>query len=174
MTVPMDPDERQTAHGYLLLQAAVAEGALGDIPVAYRRAEELADLGDTAVATLARIASDFVCRWSLLQGADWTTSKDADGNHVNIEEHSPERRVFTRRLLAAWSVGDADTFEALLATVCADPTRRASHLQDLFQVMIDEAEMHGKRAGQPFSIVRQLNKSVLKEGFKKGTWNSAG
>ncbi|MFB7669041.1 hypothetical protein ACFC1R_34880 [Kitasatospora sp. NPDC056138] len=117
------------------------------------------------------MAADFVCRLSLLEGADWTTSKDADGNPVNIEERSPQKRVFTRRALAAWSAGDTETFDALLATALADPSRRHGHLQDLFQVLVDEAEEHGRCAGRPFAVVRQLTKSILKEGLKKEDWN---
>ena len=170
VTVLGDLDE-QTEHGYVLLQAAAAEGALGDIAVAYRRAEELAEMHDKAVATLARVASDFVCLLSLAQGPDWTTSKDEDGNMVNIEERSPEQRVFTRRALAAWSAGDTDTFDALLGTVLADPRRRSGHVQDLFKLMVDQAEIHGHRAGRPFTVVRQLTKSILKEGLRKDDWN---
>ncbi|MFI5945574.1 hypothetical protein ACIBCB_35755 [Streptomyces uncialis] len=158
-------------HGYVLLQAAVAEGALGDIPTAYRRAEALAALDTEALTTLARVAADFVCRLSLASGPDWTTTKDENGNPVNIEDRSPERRVFSRRMMAAWSAKDTDTFDALLHAACADGQRRRSHLADLFQLTIDEAELHGKRAGRPFTVVRQMNNSILKEGLRKEDWN---
>ncbi|MGW3303989.1 hypothetical protein [Streptomyces rubiginosohelvolus] len=164
------PDER-VERGYVLLQAATAEGALGDIPTAYRRADELAALGTDALTILARVAADFVCRLSLASGPDWTTSKDDNGNLVNIEDRSPERRVFTRRMMAAWSVQDTETFSALLDAACADGQRRDSHLADLFRLTIDEAELHGRRAGRPFSVVRQMNKSILKEGLGKEDWN---
>lgn len=172
--MPMSEDDKQTAHGYVLLQAATAEGALGDIPTAYRRAKELAGLGDPAATTLVRIACDLVCRLSLRQGADWTTSKDDDGNPVPIEERSPKQRVFTRRLMAAWSLGDTGMFDALLSTALTDPRLRAGHLQDVFRFLADQAEMHGKRASQPFTVVRQLNRSILKEGFKRADWNRVG
>ncbi|WP_438453099.1 hypothetical protein [Streptomyces asiaticus] len=163
----------QVERGYVLLQAAVAEGALGDIPAAYRRARELAEMDSEALVTLARVASDFVCRMSLASGPDWTTSTDESGNPVNIEDRSPERRVFTRRMMAAWSAGDTDTFDALLNAACAEQQRRRSYLGDLFQLTIDEAELHGQRAGRPFVVVRQLTKSILKEGLKKADWNSS-
>ncbi|GGR46180.1 hypothetical protein [Streptomyces netropsis] len=161
----------QTEQGYVLLQAAAAEGALGDIEAAYRRAETLAGLDDAAAAVLVRVASDFVCRLSLAQGPDWTTSKDDDGNQVNIEERSPEERVFTRRMMAAWSAGDTGTFQALLGSVCADPRRRRTHLQDLFRLAVDEAELHGSRAMRPFTVVRQMTNSILKEGLQRKDWN---
>ncbi|MFI9311476.1 hypothetical protein [Streptomyces triculaminicus] len=163
--------DEQTEQGYVLLQAAVAEGALGDVEAAYRRAETLAGLGDEAAVVLVRVASDFVCRLSLAQGPDWTTSTDEDGNQVNIEESSPEERVFTRRMMAARSAGDAETFEALLGSVCADPRRRRTHLQDLFRLTVDEAELHGQRARRPFTVVRQMTNSILKEGLRQEDWN---
>lgn len=169
-TVWEKPDER-VERGYVLLQAAIAEGALGDIPTAYRRADELAALDTEALTILARVAADFVCRLSLASGPDRTTSKDDNGNPVNIEDRSPERRVFTRRMMAAWSVKDTETFSALLHAACADGQRRHSHLADLFRLTIDEAELHGTRAGRPFSVVRQMNKSILKEGLGEEDWN---
>ncbi|MGD9482850.1 hypothetical protein WDH52_06245 [Streptomyces sp. TRM70308] len=161
----------QVEQGYVLLQAAVAEGALGDVPTAYRRTEILAEMDSEALVTLARVASDFVCRLSLAVGADWTTSSDESGNPVNIEDRSPVQRVFTRRLMAAWSAGDDETFAALLGAACTDERRRRSYLSDLFQLTVDEAEMHGQRAARPFTVVRQLNNSILKEGLKKADWN---
>lgn len=161
----------QVEQGYVLLQAAVAEGALGDVSAAYRRAQALAEMDGEALVTLARVASDFVCRLSLAVGSDWTTSSDEGGNLVNIEDRSPERRVFTRRVMAAWSAGDVDSFDALLSAACADEQRRHSHLGDLFQLTVDQAEMHGQRAARPFTVVRQMNNSILKEGLKKADWN---
>ncbi|WP_103529057.1 hypothetical protein [Streptomyces sp. SM12] len=161
----------QVEQGYLLLQAAVAEGALGDVPAAYGRARALSEMDSEALVTLARVASDFVCRLSLAVGADWTTSSDEDGNQVNIEDRSPERRVFTRRTMAAWSAGDIDTFDALLSAACADGQRRRTYLGDLFQLTVDHAEMHGQRAARPFTVVRQLNNSILKEGLKEADWH---
>lgn len=106
-------------------------------------------------------------------GPDWTASTDESGNPVNIEDRSPERRVFTRRMMAAWSAGDTDTFDALLNAACAEQERRRSYLGDLFQLTVDETELHGQRAGRPFVVVRQLTKSILKEGLKKADWNSS-
>ncbi|MFE7246160.1 hypothetical protein [Streptomyces sp. NPDC057580] len=171
MAIMLEKLNEQTEHGYVLLQAAAAEGALGDIEAAYRRADALAALGTGPLTKLARVASDFVCRMSLASGPVWTTSHDDEGNHVNIEDHSPEQRVFTRRMMAAWSAGDTATFEALLNGACADPQRRQPYLRDLFQLTVDEAEVHGRRAGRPFTVVRQMNKSILKEGLQKDDWN---
>lgn len=158
--------------GYVLLQAAVAEGALGDVKAADLRAEELAAIDGPAVLVLARVAADFVCRMSLAQGADWTTSRDVDGNMVNIEDRSPGPRVFTRRVLAAWSVGDTDTFDALLAAAYADPHQRRPHLEDLFGQVADKAAFLGDRFGRSFTVVRQMTKSILKEGLQRADWNS--
>ncbi|MFB7633213.1 hypothetical protein ACFC0M_20070 [Streptomyces sp. NPDC056149] len=163
----------QVERGYVLLQAGVAEGALGEIPAAYRRAQDLAQLDNAALATLARVASDFVCRLGLASGADWTTSTDASGNSANLEGRSPQQRVFTRRMMAAWSSGDTDSFDALLSAACTEhPQRRRSYLEGLFQLAIDEADMHGQRMARPFTVVGQLTHSILEVGLKTADGNA--
>ncbi|MFD5098919.1 hypothetical protein [Streptomyces albidochromogenes] len=107
---------------------------------------------------------------SLASGPAWTTSQDDEGNHVKIEDRSPEQRVFTRRMMAAWSADDTATFEALFNAACDDPQRRRLYLRDLFQLTVDEAEIHGRRAGRLVTVVRQMNKSILKEGLQKDDW----
>ncbi len=154
--------------GYVLLQAAVAEGALGDVPTAYSRAQVLAEMDSEALVTLARVASDFVCRLSLAIGSDWTTSSDDDGNPVDIEDRSPERRVFTRRMMAAWSPGDVETFDALLNAACADEQRRRAYLGDLFQLTSRDARtarrppLHRRAAAEQLDPERRV---------KKADWN---
>jgi hypothetical protein len=166
------PHDAAIERGFVLLQAAAAEAALGDLQNADLRAEELSWMDGAALALLARVAADFVSRLSLTTGAEWTSSTDESGELVNIEDRSPADRVFTRRILAAWSAKDVDTFDALLAAAGTDPDRRRAHLRDLFRLTADEAHMHGQRAASPCVVVMQMTKSIRKEGQQVADWNT--
>jgi len=110
--------------GYVLLQAAVAEGALGDIPAAYSRIGELLDLDDDALLTLARVAADFVGKVSPWSSTEWTRVLTDAGDQVNLDQVTEARRVSSLRLLSAYGAGDEAMFEALFRAACADPDRR--------------------------------------------------
>jgi hypothetical protein len=153
---------------YLLLQAAIAEGALSDISTAYSRVDPLLSLSDDDLLTLVKVCSDFIARTSLRQGHEWTAHPES-----NIEDRSPPERVFTRRILAAWPVDDPDpdTVEALVRAACADPEQRVTYLTDMFRWTVDWSEMTAERAGNPRTLVWQFTKSIRKEGLRSPTWN---
>lgn len=157
--------------GYVVLQAVVAEAALGDITTAYRRLDDLLDADDNTLLILVRVCVDFVTRMSLSQGYEWTNVTDDDGTPMAIEQRCEPRRVSSLRMLAAWSAGDGDSFEALFLAACVDPDRRREYLRDVFEVTVDKAEILAEQAGNPRTIVAQLCRSILKEGVGSENWN---
>jgi hypothetical protein len=152
--------------GFVLLQAAVAEGALGDLDTADRRLDDLVELSTPTLLTLARVAADFVCGRSLTVGAEWTASTDDAGQMVAIEDRSPAPRVWSRRLLAAWSAPDPDIVDALFAAVAGDRNRCRTHVRDLLALTVDQAEVLAQRAASPYVVLYQLTRSVRRVGHQ--------
>lgn len=154
-------------HGFVLLQAALAEAVLDDVQLADRRADRLSELDPAALAVLVRVASDYICRMSLSVGADWTTAKDEGGEPTNIEDHSPAPRIWSRRLMAAWSIKDTNTYNALLnAGINGDRDQREAFARDLFGLLIDQAVTHARRAyDRPHIVVTQLTRSIRRIGL---------
>lgn len=145
--------------GYVLLQAAVAEGALGDIQTAYGRIGELLDLDDAALLVMARVCAEFIGRISPWGPQEWTRVLTDAGDQVNLDQVTEARRVSSLRMLAAYGAGDEAMFDALFHAA-ADPERRRMFVGDLFELTIDRAEMSAESAGNPRTVVRQLCEAI--------------
>lgn len=165
---------RDTKHGFAVLQAVVAEASLDDTVTAELRARALAEIDPQSVSVLARVVVDFMCRMALWTGAEWTSRTDSTGELVNLEDHTTAERVFTLRTLAAWSAGDRDTYDALVAATLtgADPHQRAAFFGDLLRFLIDRTAQLGRRADLPYTLTLQLTRSIRKEGLQMENWKS--
>lgn len=159
-------DMNALQRGDVLLQAAVAEAALGETATARGRIDQLLALDDETLFTLTKAAVTYLMRIHRAEGPEWAALPDTGigngtGNGTD-ENHSPAGRSYTIGLLNAWSARVGGTVKTLFATVAADP-RREELLRDPFDFALDRAlELATKHVG-PHTLVRQLCKSIARE-----------
>ncbi|MEU3463506.1 hypothetical protein ABZ721_26620 [Streptomyces sp. NPDC006733] len=145
--------------GDVLLQAAVAEAALGESATARGRIELLLELDDETLYTLTKAAVTYLMRIHRAEGGEWTPRPDGEA----AENPVSAPRSYTIGLLDAWSGREGGTFKALFAAAAADPRHRAELLRDPFDHAVERAlELAAKHVG-PHTLVRQLCKSIARE-----------
>ncbi|MCM2417317.1 hypothetical protein [Streptomyces sp. RKAG293] len=145
--------------GDVLLQAAVAEAALGETATARGRVDLLLELDDDTLFTLTKVAVTFLMRIHRAEGREWTALPDAGAGR----NEPSAARSYTIGLLNAWSAREGNTVTSLFATASADPRRREEILRDPFDLAIERAlELATKHVG-PHTLVRQLCKSIARE-----------
>ncbi|MFI9102200.1 hypothetical protein ACIGXA_16905 [Streptomyces fildesensis] len=145
--------------GDVLLQAAVAEAALGESATARGRVDLLLELDDDTLFILTKVAVTFLMRIHRAEGQEWTAPPDAGAG----PNDSSTARNYTIGLLNAWSAREGSTVKSLFATATADRQRREEILRDPFDFAIERAlELATKHVG-PHTLVRQLCKSIARE-----------
>ncbi|MDF9811126.1 hypothetical protein [Streptomyces sp. SPB162] len=152
-------DMNALQRGDVLLQAAVAEAALGESATARGRIDLLLELDDETLYTLTKAAVTYLMRIHRAEGGEWTPGPDAGAG----ESHASAGRSYTVALLDAWSAREGGTFKSLFAAAAADPRHRAEILRDPFDFAVERAlELAAKHVG-PHTLVRQLCKSIARE-----------
>ncbi|MCZ4123612.1 hypothetical protein [Streptomyces sp. H39-S7] len=153
-------DMNALQRGDVLLQAAVAEAALGESATAGGRIDLLLELDDETLYTLTKAAVTYIMRIHRAEGGEWTPGPDAEAAGKN---QASAGRSYTIGLLDAWSCREGGTFKSLFAAAAADPQRRAEILRDPFDFAVERAlELAAKHVG-PHTLVRQLCKSIARE-----------
>lgn len=152
-------DMNALQRGDVLLQAAVAEAALGEPATARGRVDLLLELDDDTLFILTKVAVTFLMRIHRAEGQEWTAPPDAGAG----PNDSSTARSYTIGLLNAWSAREGSTVKSLFATATGDPQRREEILRDPFDFAIERAlELATKHVG-PHTLVRQLCKSIARE-----------
>jgi hypothetical protein len=151
---------RLREHAAMLLQAAVAEAALGEQTLARSRVDQILRTDGTELLAAAAAAADFLDRLTVTRGHEWTLGPvSGPCRGLGIERRVPRERALTLRLMAAWSSHDRDAFAALFQAAAADPDG-AADLGDLFAYVLDWVAYRARRAGNPRGFVVLICKSI--------------
>ncbi|MDJ0343620.1 hypothetical protein QMK19_26595 [Streptomyces sp. H10-C2] len=146
--------------GDVLLQAAVAEATLGEMPTARGRIDALLAFDDDTLFTLTKIAVTYLTRIYRAEGQEWTAPQNAGDAD---QAHPTAGRRYTFGLLDAWSTRQGGTVKKLFSAAAADPRLREELLRDPFDFALDKAlELAAKHVG-PHTLARQLCKSIGRE-----------
>lgn len=134
-------------------------------PVPGERLDALLAFDDAMLFSLTKVIINMVTGSTVAQGSEWTTryGTDPGDDHRTIEEQVAPARVFTLRLLSAWSQEDLATFEALFHAAAGD-ARREEFLCDVFEHALEWTQYKADQAVNPHSLVALLCTGIKRWG----------